>query len=839
MSIIQSIMKKQLIIIGNGMTSVRFCQKLCDSGLLESYHVKVIGEEPWLGYDRVHLTSYYTGTPVNDLLLAPLEWYQENNIEVLINSLVSEIDIEQKAIKLQHGVVFHYDILVMATGSSAFVPPMSGIDKTGVFVYRTIEDLDAIKSYVKNVKKGVVIGGGLLGLEAAKAIMDDGVEATILERNPWLMGRQLDEKGAAMLRYKLEQQGLKVITSANTTGFSGDEKVDGVLFSDGSKLETEIVVISAGIKARDELARKAGLEVAKSGGIVVDTGMQTSIPNIYAIGECAFASGMIWGLVAPCYQMAEVLVERLKGETSEFTGADLSTKLKLIGTEVGSFGDANGQTPGCIPLVIENRFSGIYKRLNISADGTKLLGGILVGDTSDYNMLLQVYKNGIKLPANPDVLLMGSGKGKEGFSVGVLDLPDDAIICSCENVSKGKIVGAIDGQGMTMVAEIKKYCKAGTGCGGCLPMVDDLLTAVLKKQGKVVKKTLCEHFDFTRQELYDLIKIEEIKSFNDLIHQHGKGAGCELCKPAVASLLASIWNEPIVKHQNIQDTNDRYLANIQRGGTYSVVPRIAGGEITPAKLEAIGRIAEKYNLYTKITGGQRIDMFGARVDQLPDIWEELIAEGFESGHAYGKALRTVKSCVGSTWCRFGQHDSVSFAIEIENRYKGLRAPHKIKGGVSGCIRECAEARGKDFGIIATEKGWNLYICGNGGSNPAHAVLLAGDIDNETCIKYLDRFLMYYIKTAGPLTRTSKWLASLEGGIEHVKDVVINDCLGMALQFEKDMQYLVDTYSCEWKEVVENPELRKRFKHFINSEETDSNIEFVPMREQKIPKPWTK
>lgn len=829
---------KKLIIVGNGMTSVKFCQKLVQEQLNTSYEIIVIGEEPYLGYDRVHLTDYYTGTKADDLLLATWEWYTNNQIKVITGNLVTEINKLNKEIVLQNGNIYKYDALVLATGSSPFVPPVSGVEKTGVFVYRTFEDLDAIKAYTKNAKTGVVIGGGLLGLEAAKAIMDDGIETTVMERMPWLMGRQLDEKGAAMLKVKLEKQGLKVVTNANITGFTGSDKLKGIVFADGSEIETDIVIISAGIKARDELARKAGLEVGKNGGIVVNDGMQTSERDIYAIGECALAAGMIWGLVAPCYQMAEVLVERLKGIEKSFTGADMSTKLKLIGTEVASFGDALGQTPDSAPLVLENRFSGIYKRLNVTADGKYLLGGILVGDSSDYNMLLQAYKNKIKLPENPETLLMAPGKSG-GFNIGVLDLPEDATICSCENITKGKICNAIEENNITQVSEIKKCTKAGTGCGGCVPMLDDLLTAMLKKQGKEVKKTICEHFHYTRQELYELVKIEKIKNYHELIRKHGQGAGCEICKPAIASILASVWNEPAIRHHAIQDTNDRFLANIQRGGTYSVVPRIPGGEITPEKLAAIGRIGAKYNLYCKITGGQRIDLFGARVDQLPQIWEDLINEGFESGHAYGKALRTVKSCVGSTWCRFGLHDSVSFAIEIENRYKGLRAPHKIKGGVSGCIRECAEARGKDFGIIATEKGWNLFVCGNGGANPAHALLLAGDIDSETCIKYLDRFLMFYIKTATPLTRTSKWLASLEGGLEHLKDVVINDSLGLAQQFEKDMQSLVDAYKCEWKEVVENPELRKKFKAFVNSDSHDSNIEFVSLREQKMPAPWKK
>jgi len=371
-------------------------------------------------------------------------------------------------------------------------------------------------------------------------------------------------------------------------------------------------------------------------------------------------------------------------------------------------------------------------------------------------------------------------------------------------------------------------------------MVKDLMLHTMKAQGKYVRNVLCEHFNNTRQELFDLVKIHGLKTYDEVLDKLGKGHGCETCKPAVSSILASLWNEMILKKGNdtAQDSNDRFLANIQKGGTYSVVPRIPGGEITPEKLIVIGSVAKKYNLYTKITGGQRIDLFGAHLSDLPDIWEELIAAGFESGHAYGKALRTVKSCVGSTWCRFGLHDSVSYAIRIEERYRGLRAPHKIKSAVSGCIRECAEAQSKDFGIIATEKGWNLYVCGNGGSKPQHALLLATDLDDETCIRYIDRFLMFYIKTADPLTRTATWLNKMDGGINYLRNVVINDSLGMAAGWEKEMQLLVDSYKCEWKEAVENPEIRKRFNHFVNAPEVkDPSVEFEPMREQKKAKDW--
>jgi nitrite reductase (NADH) large subunit len=573
---------------------------------------------------------------------------------------------------------------------------------------------------------------------------------------------------------------------------------------------------------------------------VVDNYLHTEDENIFAIGEAAVHNNMVYGLVAPGYEMAESVARQITGDHSrQFSGFDMSTKLKLIGVDVGSFGDPFGESAPSIPIAFKDKRKGTYKRINISEDGKYLLGGILIGDASQYSMLHQMVINKMPLPEHPESLIIGNGSTAGGEAAGVKGLPDSAQICACENVSKGDITNQVTACHAKSIDEIKKSTKACTGCGGCTPLVNDILKLTLESLGVKVKKTLCEHFEYTRQELYDIIKVKGIKSYEHLLDIHGSGDGCELCKPAVASLLASIWNEPILEQDTIQDTNDRFLANIQRGGTYSVVPRIAGGEITPKKLMAIARIADKYQLYTKITGGQRIDMFGARVEQLPEIWEELIAEGFESGHAYGKALRTIKSCVGSTWCRYGVQDSVSFAIFIEDRYKGLRAPHKLKGAVSGCIRECAEAQSKDFGIIATEKGWNLYVCGNGGSRPQHAKLLVADVDTETCIQYVDRFLMFYIKTADPLTRTATWLNKMEGGLDYLYDVIVNDSLGIGQELEQDMEKLIANYHCEWKKVVEDPALRSKFRHFINAEEPDPTLEFVDMRGQKSPVDWNK
>ena len=829
----------KIIVIGNGMCSYKFCEKLVAKNSTHQFTIVVFGEEIRPAYDRVHLSEFFSGKSAEDLSLAPAEWYASNNIRLHLGDPVKNIDRNNKVIYSHSGITESYDYLVMATGSSAFVPSIPGVEKEGVFIYRTIEDLELMSGWAKRSKKGAVIGGGLLGLEAAKAMLDLGVSDTrIIEFAPRLMPRQIDESGSKLLQSKLESLGLAIHTSKNTSAITGDKSITGMTFSDNTSIDVDMLVISAGIKPRDELAIACGLETGVRGGITVNDKLQTSDPYIFAIGECALHNEMMYGLVAPGYEMADVVVTNLTGGEKYFTGYDMSTKLKLIGVDVASFGDpfVNGTIGKSI--VLEDSLKGIYKRINITHDGKYLLGGILVGDAEQYNMLLQTCKNKIVLPPNPEDVILGSRGGSEG-GAGIESLPDDAYICSCESISKGTICTEVK-NGTETVEAIKKCTRAGTGCGGCVPMIKDLVNYTLKAEGKYVRNVICEHFNYSRQELYDLIKIHQLKTYDAVLDELGTGDGCELCKPPVASILASLWNEMILKKGNetAQDSNDRFLANIQKGGTYSVVPRIPGGEITPDKLIAIGQVAKKYNLYSKITGGQRIDLFGAHLSDLPLIWEELIAAGFESGHAYGKALRTVKSCVGSTWCRFGLHDSVSYAIRIEERYRGLRAPHKIKSAVSGCIRECAEAQSKDFGIIATEKGWNLYVCGNGGSKPQHALLLATDLDDETCIRYIDRFLMFYIKTADPLTRTATWLNKMEGGIDYLRNVVINDSLGIAAELETEMQLLVDSYKCEWKAAIENPEIRKRFSHFVNApQEKDPAVQFDEMRGQIKAKDW--
>ena len=833
-----------IIVVGNGMVGYKFCEKFAAKSKSKDFKIVVFGEEPRPAYDRVHLSEFFENQDAKALEMAPVEWYLQNGIDLIVDEKVSEIHRASKTITTVKNRTLSYDYLVLATGSSAFVPPIKGVEKEGVFVYRTIEDLEGMLGYAAKLKaekpdaKAAVLGGGLLGLEAGKAVMDMGLEPHIVEFASKLMPRQLDARSSQVLQLKLESLGLNIHLSKATNQILGNGSIVGMEFGADDVLNVDMLVISAGIRPRDELGKTAGLEMGVRGGIVVNNKMQTSDENIFAIGEVALYNQMIYGLVAPGYDMAEIAVNQIMGKTESTMpkDIDMSSKLKLIGVDVASFGEPFMPDSKGHSIIFENKTQHLYKRINVSHDGKKLLGGILVGDATDYNMLHQVYLNGMTIPEDPSQLILPANEGDASFG-SVLDLPDTAQVCSCESISKGDICCSITEEGCHNLGDVITKTKATTGCGGCKPMVSDLVNETLKSLGKEVKETICEHFDYNRQELYDLIKVGKVSDYQEALNAFGKGHGCEICKPLVASIFATVTMETPNRQPTIQDTNDRFLANIQRNGTYSVVPRVAAGEITPDQLIVIGEVAKKYDLYTKITGGQRIDLFGAQVHELPLIWKELIAAGFESGHAYGKSLRTVKSCVGSTWCRFGMHESVTFAIEIENRYRGLRSPHKLKGGVSGCIRECAEARGKDFGLIAVDGGWNLYVCGNGGATPKHAVLLAEQLDDETVVKYLDRFLMFYIRTAGPLVRTAPWLDKLEGGIKYLKQVVIEDSLGIAGELETEMQGLVNKYECEWKQAVENEEVMKRFKHFVNSDDTDDTIKFVKMRAQKKPKAW--
>ncbi|MBZ3900602.1 nitrite reductase large subunit NirB [Streptomyces griseiscabiei] len=836
-----------IVLVGHGMVGQRFLEALAERGLTATHRVVVLCEEPRPAYDRVALTSYFAGKSPEDLSMTDMEFIETHGIELFVGDPAETVDRESRKVTARSGQVFEYDVLVLATGSFPFVPPVPHKDAAGCFVYRTIEDLLAIEEYAKTAETGAVVGGGLLGLEAAGALKGLGLTSHIVEFAPRLMPVQVDDGGGAALLRTIEDMGLSVHTGVGTQEIVVDEAgaVTGMKLSDGSELATDLVVFSAGVRPRDQLARDCGLTVGERGGISVDEQCRTvSDPQVFAIGECALASdGRVYGLVAPGYEQAETAAATIAADEASFTGADMSTKLKLLGVDVASFGDAHGATADCLDVVYSDSRSGVYKKLVIGRGG-ELLGGILVGDAEAYGTLKAF--TGSVPPVSPESLVLPAGSGG-GAQLGPSALPDEAIICSCHNVSKGAIRGAVTEHSCTTVPEVKKCTKAGTGCGSCVKVLGQLVTAELEAGGVVVDKGLCGCFSQTREELYEIVLALRVNTYQDLLDRYGRdgakgGDGCEVCKPAVGSIIASL--APTIgasgyvlegEQAALQDSNDHFLANLQKNGSYSVVPRIPGGEITPEGLIVIGEIARDFGLYTKITGGQRIDMFGARVEQLPLIWTRLVDAGFESGHAYGKSLRTVKSCVGQTWCRYGVQDSVRMAIDLELRYRGLRSPHKLKSAVSGCARECAEAQSKDFGIIATSNGWNLYVGGNGGATPRHADLLAQDLNDTELIRLIDRFLMFYIRTADRLERTSTWLERIPGGLDHVRDVVVEDSLGICEELESLMTDHVAHYADEWASTINDPEKLARFVSFVNAPDTpDPVVGFVPEREQIKP-----
>ncbi len=836
-----------VVVVGHGMVGHRFVEALRSRDADGAWRVTVLAEEADAAYDRVGLTGYTEHWDRGLLALPGNDYIGDDRVELRLGSRVTEIDRHGKSVLTASGDRIAYDALVLATGSYAFVPPVPGHNLPTCHVYRTLDDLDAIRADAQRTQDtgrapvGVVIGGGLLGLEAANALRSFGLHAHVVEMAPRLMAQQLDEAGGALLGRMIGELGISVHVGVGTDNIQPTQRnrpvrrsaVDDsvrVTLSDGTVIDAGLVVFAAGVRPRDELARNAGLAIADRGGVLTDLSCATADPNIYAVGEVAAIEGRCYGLVGPGYTSAEVVADRLLGGAAEFPEADMSTKLKLLGVDVASFGDAMGATPDCLDVVVNDAVNQTYAKLVLSDDAKTLLGGILVGDASSYGILRPMV--GEELPGDPMALIAPAGSDSGGGGLGVGALPAGAQICSCNNVTKGELTEAIAG-GCCDVPELKKCTLAGTSCGSCVPLLKQLLEA----EGVEQSKALCEHFTQSRAELFEIVSATSIRTFSALIERFGSGKGCDICKPAVASILASTSSEHILdgEQASLQDSNDHFLANIQKNGSYSVVPRVPGGDITPEQLILIGEIARDFDLYTKITGGQRIDMFGARVDQLPEIWRRLVEGGMESGHAYGKALRTVKSCVGSDWCRYGQQDSVQMAINLELRYRGLRAPHKIKMGVSGCARECAEARGKDVGVIATETGWNLYVGGNGGMTPKHAQLLASDLDDETLVRYIDRFLMFYIRTADRLQRTAPWVEGLEGGLDHLRDVVCNDSLGLAAEFEEAIARHIEGYACEWKGVIEDPEKMSRFVSFVNAPDVaDPTIEFTDRSGRKVP-----
>ncbi|KAI0155152.1 nitrite reductase [Xylariaceae sp. FL1272] len=870
--------RKRLVVVGLGMVGIAFIEKVLklDSRARE-YDIIVIGDEPHFAYNRVGLTSFFAHRKVENLYLAPEEWYSnyapDNQLNYHINTLVTNIDSSKKTVTCANGDVVAYDVLVLATGSDAVLPTHTpGYNAKGVFVYRTIDDLQKLIEYgeIRKGTIGAVVGGGLLGLEAASAMLDLKAfeKVKLIERNRWVMSRQLDSEAGNLVVEKVTSLGVDIMLTKRVKLIKTDEtnSVTGVVFEDGEEMDCSTICFAIGVRPRDELARGAGIACSeRTGGVLVNNDLSTNVPDIYAIGECASWENHTFGLIAPGIEMADVLSFNLTQaklhQPRAFKRPDLSTKLKLLGVDVASFGDffADRDGPSFLPakaarkktpedgkpkpqvqaLVYKDPFAQVYKKYLFTADGKYLLGGMMIGDTSDYVKLVPMVKNQKELDIPPSQLILGARKdGDDGAD----DLDDDTQICSCHNVSKGDVVKTAKEGTCKSVGEVKACTKAGTGCGGCMPLVTSIFNKAMADMGTEVKNYVCSHFDYSRADLYNIAMVKQLTTMEEVMREAGNDKtsdGCESCKPAIGSIFASLYNRHVMTKplHGLQETNDRFLGNIQRNGTYSVIPRVSAGEILPEHLVLIGDIAKEYDLYTKITGGQRIDMFGAKKQDLVAIWKKLIDGGMESGHAYAKSLRTVKSCVGSTWCRYGVGDSVGMAVRVEERYKSIRSPHKLKGGVSGCVRECAEAQSKDFGLIATEKGFNIFVGGNGGAKPRHAELLAKDVPPSEVIPILDRYLMFYIRTADRLQRTAPWLEALPGGLKYLREVILDDKLGICASLESQMQALVDSFFDEWAEAINSPEISSKFKQFANTSESLENVEVEQDRGQSRPAFW--
>ena len=837
----------RIVVIGGGMTGHRFAARMQSQDPTGDWTLTVIGEETQQPYDRVHLSDWFGHRRAEMLALDTGVW-ADPRITLVTGDAAESLDRSAHTVTCASGTVHEYDRLVLATGSWAWAPRAEGKDLPGSFSYRTIDDVESLAAWVAErgealgrEVRGVVVGGGVLGLEAAAALQDLGARSTVVEFADRLMAVQLDDGGGEMLRLLIQDKGIEVRTGVGATAFRPAE--DGAIgtaeLTDGSELPADVVVFSTGIRPRDRIGREAGLAVGERGGIVVGESCQTSDPDIWAIGECASFDGVCAGLIAPGNDMADVVADRFLGGTRTHQRGEDGTKLKGVGVDAAAFGDVNAMTPDALEVSFVDPVHRQYRKLVMSDDATTLLGGVFVGDIALYSQLRPM--TGRALGADPSAVIAPEGGGD---ALAGAEMPDDAVICSCNNVSAGTVRHAVNEQGCHTIGAIKECTTAGTVCGSCVPSLTKLLNQELAKSGIEVSRALCEHFDHSRAELYRLVEEGGQETFTEVVAAHGTGAGrgCAVCRPTVASILSSLGALSGKRHSpvgrqlgSLQDTNDHVMANIQKDGTYSVIPAMPAGEVTPEKLLVFAQVAKDYGLYVKVNGAQRIGMFGARLEQLPEIWERLVEAGFESGHAYGKSLRMVKSCLGTNWCRYGVGDSTAMASHLERRYRGLRSPHKIKIGVSGCARECAEAQAKDVGVIATHRGWNLYVGGNGGAQPAHAQLLVEDLDDETLQRCIDRFLILYIREADKLQRTARWVEEYPGGIDELRRVIVEDSLGIGEELEAAMQRHTDTYVDEWAEAVHDPERRAKFVSFINAPDLhDKTLRYVLEREQVRP-----
>jgi len=806
--------KRKLVIIGNGMAGARLAEDVLARGGREMFDIVMFGDEPYGNYNRILLSGVLSGlSDPKDIFINPLAWYETNGVKLHAGVRVMAIDRAAKQVIGARGEIEAYDHLVIATGSSPFIPPLEGLYygdeemnsairnpqsafKRGVFVFRTLDDCEAITNYAGSGKRGVVIGGGLLGLEAARGLLNLGAEVHVVHLMPHLMEAQLDAQAGATLKRSMEAMGVKIHLNKVTTAILGNGHVTGLRFKDGATLDCDMVVISAGIRPNTQLAKDAGLMVER-GIVVKDCLTCANDPNVFAVGECAQHDGKVYGLVAPLWEQTAVLADRLTGRKPEaaYKGSKVSTKLKVMGVELAVMGDRETRDENDEVVTYAEPSRGIYKKL-ISRNG-QLVGAILLGDTSTAPALLQAFDRGALLPESRAELLFPLAS--ESASQSVVDLPDDAQICNCNGVSKVAIISAVKRGGRSL----KSLCdatRAGTGCGSCKPQVQELLEYTA---GDLLVEDPSIHYytpgvPLSKPELIAAIKERKLKSVSAVFAALAGGKDDPASKAGLASLLKTIWRGEYEDERDARFINDRVHANIQKDRTFSVVPRIYGGVTSPGELRRIADVAEKYNVrMVKITGGQRIDLLGVRKEDLPNVWRDL---GMPSGHAYTKAFRTCKTCVGSEFCRFGVGDSVALGIAIEKRYQGIEFPHKVKLATTGCPRNCSEATTKDIGAVAIEGGkWEIYVGGAAGSKVRKGDVLTTVETHDDVLLYMGRFMQYYRENAKYLERTYDFVERV--GIEKLRAVLVDDGEGICERLDAEIQAAADAYTDPWQEAV--------------------------------------
>ncbi len=738
-------MIKKLVVVGNGMAGVGCVEQILKHN--EKFDITIFGDETHVNYNRILLSSVLAGEKeADDIALNSLDWYQQNEIDLRLGVRVTDIDVDAKTITGDDGSVTPFDKLLLATGSNPLIPPMEGVKKEGVYVFRNLDDTRALLDRAGKGVKAIVIGGGLLGLEAARGLQVQGCEVTVVHLMDRLMERQLDSTGGGYLKSKMECLGVNVLLEKSTTAILGNGKVEGITFKDGGSIEAEIVVIAAGIRPNVEVGRKAGLQVNRA--IVVNDFMETSHPDIFAVGECVEHKGICYGLVAPLLEQGKVLAATITGNKGpRYEGSITAAKLKIMGIDVFSAGDFSETAPGTDVVRYEDAALGIYKKLTLR-DG-KLAGAILVGDTGDSHRYMEWLRTQEDLSPQRRQLLFPAPPEDAGFDIA--DMPDTKVVCGCMGVTKGSIIEAIHQKGVNTLAQLKECTRASTGCGSCTEHCQQLLKAVVPEFQEETEKVLCKCVPFGEEKLRDILRSQRLRSVQEVLDIYGNGHGCEVCKPALSYMMDMLWCGDHDEDRSARFINDRVHANIQKDGTFSVVPRMRGGVTSAKELRRIADVAEKYSVpMVKITGSQRIDLLGVKKSDLPKMWADL---GMPSGQAYTKGVRMVKTCVGTDFCRFGVQDSTRAGIELERRLEHLYTPHKVKMGAVGCPRNCAEATIKDIGLIGQDGTWQVVVGGAAGKKVRKADLLITVESMEEALQAATLFFQYYRENANYLERT--------------------------------------------------------------------------------------